>query len=140
MNPAPTPALTQTVSHPATHPLTRFGLPDSTLGAPELSHPQPERLLQGNPLRETWNCVQAPVGGAQALCAGLWRCEPGHWRIAMAATEQEVFTVLAGRCRVHSDAGGFQEAGVGQSIHIPAGFTGSFEVLEAVTKAYVIVE
>ncbi|MCU0930911.1 MAG: cupin domain-containing protein [Serpentinimonas sp.] len=125
---------------PHSHPLTRFGLPESTLATPELSHPQPDRLLQGNPLRETWNCVESPVGGAQALYAGLWRCEPGHWRIAMGATEQEVFTVLAGRCRVHSDAGGFQEAAAGQSIYIPAGFTGSFEVLETVTKAYVILE
>jgi uncharacterized cupin superfamily protein len=58
----------------------------------------------------------------------------------MGPTEQEVFTVLSGRCRVHGDDGGVQEAGPGQAIHIPAGFTGAFEVLETVTKVYVITE
>lgn len=118
--------------------LSVFGLPVS--GPAEPSHPQPERLISGNPLRETWNHIDLPLAGAKQLYAGVWRSEVGHWRIAMGPTEQEVFTVLEGRCRVHSDAGGFQEAGPGQAIHIPAGFTGSFEVLETLTKTYVICE
>ena len=118
--------------------LLGFGLP--VQGAAELSRPRPERLIAGNPLRETWNALDVPVAGAQTLSTGVWRCEPGHWRIAFGPTEREVFTVLAGRCRIHSDAGGFQEAGPGQAIHIPPGFTGSFEVIDAVTKVYVIVE
>jgi uncharacterized cupin superfamily protein len=120
------------------HGLLGFGLP--VQGQAELSHPRPERLIAGNPLRETWNALDAPLGGAQNLSTGVWRCEPGHWRIAFGPTEREVFTVLQGRCRVHHDAGDFQEAGPGQAIHIPPGFTGSFEVIEAVTKVYVIVE
>ncbi|WP_342130426.1 cupin domain-containing protein [Hydrogenophaga sp. OTU3427] len=118
--------------------LSGFGLPVS--GAAELSHPRPERLIQGNPQRETWSAVEAPLAGAATLYSGVWRSEVGHWRIAMGPTEQEVFTVLSGRCRVHGDGGGVQEAGPGQAIHIPAGFTGSFEVLETVTKVYVITE
>lgn len=118
--------------------LSRFGLPVS--GEAELSHPKPERLIAGNPQRETWNAIESPLGAAKSLYSGVWRSEAGHWRIAMGPTEQEVFTVLEGRCRVHSDAGGFQEAGPGQAIHIPAGFTGSFEVLEKLTKTYVICE
>ncbi len=117
--------------------LLRFGLPTS--GAAELSHPKPERLIAGNPLRETWNALDAPLDGAQNLSTGVWRCEPGHWRIAFGPTEREVFTVVQGRCRLHSHAGGFQEAGPGQAIHIPPGFTGSFEVIDTVTKVYVIV-
>ncbi len=108
-------------------------------GEPATDHPRPERLVRGNPLRETWNLVEEELKAGQVFC-GVWRCEPGRWRIAMGPTEQEVFTVLEGRCRVHSDAGGFQEAGPGQAIHIPAGFTGSFEVLEKLTKTYVICE
>ncbi|GAB3189760.1 cupin domain-containing protein [Hydrogenophaga aquatica] len=120
--------------------LLRFGLP--LQGEAELSRPKPERLLAGNPLRETWNALDAPLDGAKTLSTGVWRCEPGHWRIAFGPTEREVFTVLQGRCRLHEDrgGGGFQEAGPGQAIHIPPGFTGSFEVLETVTKVYVIVE
>jgi uncharacterized cupin superfamily protein len=118
--------------------LSGFGLP--VAGDVEVSYPRPERLISGNPRRDTWSAVETDLAGAKQLYSGVWRSEVGHWRIAMGATEQEVFAVLEGRCRVHSDAGGFQEAGPGQAIHIPAGFTGSFEVLEAVTKVYVITE
>ena len=118
--------------------LLRFGLPVS--GEAEFSRPKPERLLAGNPLRETWNALDAELAGASTLSTGVWRCEPGHWRIAFGPTEREVFTVLQGRCRVHAASGGMQEAGPGQAIHISPGFEGSFEVLETVTKVYVIVE
>lgn len=119
-------------------PLLSFGLPVS--GLPELSHPRPERLLRGNPLRETWNALDAPLNGAAELSTGVWCCEPGQWRIAFGPTEQEIFTVLEGRCRLHREDGSFAEAGPGQAIRIPPGFTGSFEVLERVTKVYCIVK
>lgn len=106
-------------------------------GAPEIDHPKPERVLRGNPKRETWNVVDEAVGGR--VCAGVWRCEPGHWRIEMGADERELFTVLAGRCRVHGDDGSVQEVGPGEALWIPAGFRGSFEVLELLTKTYAIV-
>ncbi len=110
----------------------------SMAGAPEVDHPKPERLLRGNPRRETWNVADVPAGGR--LYTGVWRCEPGHWRIAFGPREHELFTVLQGRCRVHADDGGFQEAGPGEALFIPAGFSGSFEVLETLTKTYAIVD
>ncbi|MCD8514696.1 MAG: cupin domain-containing protein [Burkholderiaceae bacterium] len=120
------------------HDLLSFGHPMQ--GVPETSHPQPDRRMSGNPLRETWNLVDAPLGRASNLSTGIWRCEPGEWAIAFGPTEREVFTVLEGRCRVRRFDGSHEEAGPGQSIHIPPGFTGSFEVLETVVKVYVIVE
>jgi uncharacterized cupin superfamily protein len=108
-------------------------------GAPETDHPRPERLIQGNPLRETWNRVDDSMSAGQVFC-GVWRCEPGHWRIAMGPTERELFTVLLGRCRVHDALGGFVEAGPGEGIYIPPGFEGAFEVLEPMTKTYMICE
>lgn len=107
-------------------------------GAPEVDHPRAERLLAGNPRRETWNTVDTSVQGARLHC-GVWRCEPGHWRIEMAADEHELFTVLAGRCRVHAEDGSFNEAGPGEALVVPGGFRGSFEVIEALTKTYAIV-
>ena len=108
-------------------------------GTPTTDHPRPERLLRGNPLRETWNLIEEALPAGQVFC-GVWRCEPGHWRIAMGPTERELFTVLAGRCRVHDARGGFEEAGPGEGIYIPPGFEGAFEVLEALTKTYMICE
>jgi len=118
--------------------LLSFGHPMQ--GAPECSRPQPERRMSGQPLRETWNLFDAPLGRASRLSTGIWRCEPGEWAIALSQTEREVFTVLEGRCRVRRSDGSHEEAGPGESIHIPPGFTGSFLVLETVVKVYVIVE
>jgi uncharacterized cupin superfamily protein len=107
-------------------------------GPPDVDHPKPERLIAGNPRRDTWNVVDAALPAGRLYC-GVWHCEPGHWRIEMAAGEHELFTVLAGRCRVHAAAGGFEEAGPGQAIYIPGGFVGSFEVIEPLCKTYTIV-
>lgn len=108
-------------------------------GTPEVDHPRPERLERGNPRRETWNLVDAALPAGR-LYAGVWRCEPGRWRIAMGPHEHELFTVLAGRCRIHGADGHVVEAGPGEAIVLPAGFEGSFEVLEALTKTYAIVD
>lgn len=108
-------------------------------GLPDIDHPRPERLIRGNPLRETWNLIDASLPAGRVFC-GVWRCEPGRWRIAMGPTERELFTVLEGRCRVHDALGGFEEAGPGEGIHIPPGFEGEFEVLEQLTKTYMICE
>jgi uncharacterized protein len=107
-------------------------------GVPDVDHPKPERLIAGKPRRDTWNAVDIDLPPGRLYC-GVWRCEPGHWRIEMAAGEHELFTVLAGRCRVHSSAGGFEEAGPGEAIYIPGGFVGSFEVIEPLSKTYTIV-
>lgn len=108
-------------------------------GSPDIDRPRPERLIRGNPLRETWNLIDASLPAGRVFC-GVWRCEPGRWRIAMGPTERELFTVLEGRCRVHDALGGFEEAGPGEGIHIPPGFEGEFEVLEQLTKTYMICE
>lgn len=107
--------------------------------SPTTDHPRPDRLVQGNPLRETWNAVNTDLPAGQVFC-GVWRCEPGRWRIAMGATERELFTVLQGRCRVHDAHGGFEEVGPGEGLYIPPAFTGEFEVLETLTKTYMICE
>lgn len=117
--------------------LTKFSAHAS--GEPAIDYPKAERRLVGNPKRETWNALSAALGAGQ-IDTGIWRCEPGKWKIAFSATKHEVFTVHSGRCRVHDDAGHFEEVSTGESLHIPPNFTGSFEVLETITKSYVIVE
>lgn len=90
-------------------------------GTPVTDHPKPDRLLRGNPLRETWNLVDTAQPAGQVYC-GVWRCEPGRWRIVMGANERELFTVLQGRCRVHDAQGGFEEAGPNEGRLHSAGF------------------
>jgi uncharacterized cupin superfamily protein len=108
-------------------------------GTPEVDHPAPDRLLQGNPRCETWNQLDAALPPGR-LWAGVWRCEPGRWRIAMGPHEHELFTVLSGRCRVHAGDGSVVEAGPGEAVILPAGFEGEFEALQTLTKTYAIVD
>jgi uncharacterized cupin superfamily protein len=127
------------MNHLATPPARLVKLTATPSGAPDIDHPRPDRLIHGNPQRETWNQVQASMAAGEVFC-GVWRCEPGHWHIAMGATERELFTVLAGRCRVHDALGGSEEVGPGEALYIPPGFQGAFEVLETLTKTYMICE
>lgn len=117
-----------------THHAIRF---DLHAVEPEFDHPRPERLVRGNPQRTTWNHYTNASG---EVFAGIWSCEPGSWRIAMGPNEDELFFVTAGRCRLTADDGHAVECSAGQSLVIPAGFSGVFDVLEPLTKHYLIVD
>ena len=108
--------------------------PPST--APDIDFPREERREIGAPERRTWVLYESAPAG---LVAGIWECEPGRWRIQMDPTEHEYMVVLAGRCRLHAADGAFTEAGPGEALVIPAGFAGSFEVVETLRKHFVIV-
>lgn len=97
-------------------------------------HPAVERRLQGNPRRLTRSVVESETG----FSAGVWQCEVGAWKIRFAADKQEFFCVLAGKVRLHDEQGEQWLVEAGQAAVIPAGFCGVFEVVEAVTKYYVV--
>lgn len=108
-------------------------LPDT---APSVDHPRAERRLEGCPTRETWMLYSNPGSGIEA---GIWQCEPGRWRIAFPAGEDEYFHVLSGRVAITSLTGERREYGPGDACVIPAGFEGDFHVLETVRKQFVLV-
>lgn len=103
---------------------------------PEYDHPRPDRVVRGNPRRTTWNHFTSASG---EVSAGVWSCEVGSWRIEFGPALDEFFYVISGRVRVVGDDGQTVEVGPGESIVIPAGFKGVFDVVEPVTKHYVIV-
>lgn len=105
--------------------------------APVYDQPRPDRLVSGNPRRTTWNHFTSSSGEVDA---GIWACEVGSWRIAFPDNKDEFFFVTEGRCRLVDQHGHAVEAGPGNALVIPAGFHGTFEVLEPVKKHYVIVE
>lgn len=102
---------------------------------PEHYRLPPEKRLHGDPLQTVW-LHHASADGRFSV--GVWRSEPGAWRIAY--TEDEACELLSGRSRVTSDDGVVSELGPGDRFVIPRGFTGTWEVLETTTKRFVIHE
>jgi uncharacterized cupin superfamily protein len=113
--------------------ITTFDQPASP---PEIDYPREERRETGAPERRTWMIYESERAG---MSAGIWECEVGRWRIQMDPNEHEYMIVLSGRARLHAQDGSFTEVGPGDAIVIPAGFAGSFEVLERLRKHFVIV-
>ena len=94
-----------------------------------------EKLISGNPKQTVWMHYTDPT---QQFFVGVWRSEPGKWRIAY--TEQEYCHLLEGRSIV-TDAEGLAVSLVaGDSFVIPRGFIGTWEVVETTTKRFVIYE
>lgn len=109
----------------------------ATQGEARVDYPRPDRLVEGNPRRETWTGYDNPKSGASI---GIWACERGAWKIQFAQTKEEFFCVLEGRVRLHDQNGNVAEFGVGEAAVIPPGFTGMFEVVEPVRKYFCVVE
>jgi len=99
--------------------------------APEISHPAPDRLIDGNPVFTTWNIEETDT-----LFAGIWQSTPGKWRVIY--DEWEYFTLTAGHSVITPDGGGPVVLTTGDSYIIRPGFTGTWEVVETTVKDYVI--
>jgi uncharacterized cupin superfamily protein len=92
----------------------------------------PERLVKNDPVRMEWPRYD-DAGGASA---GIWSGEVGAWTITFPPGQYEFFHVLSGRGAVISDAGMRQDFSAGESVLIPPGFSGVFEVVEKVEKHF----
>lgn len=102
---------------------------------PTFDYPKDDRRITGNPLRTTWTHYSSA-----GTDYGIWACEPGAWRIAFSAHKEEFFQVIEGRIRIHDSQGEKREFGPGDACVIPAGFCGTFEVLETVRKYFVVID
>ena len=102
---------------------------------PDVSTPTPDRLLVGVPEHRVWNYF---TDSTQTFFAGRWSGTRGKWRVRY--TENELCVMTAGRVVITSDSGERSEFGVGAAFVIPAGFVGTWEVLEDCSKVYAIFE
>ncbi len=94
-----------------------------------------DRLLSGHPSQAAANAYSAPD---QRFHCGVWEGEAGQWRVRY--TEHEFCHLLRGRVRLRGDDGSDVLLEAGQSFVVPAGFTGTWEVLETARKLYAIYE
>jgi uncharacterized protein len=102
---------------------------------PEVSEPPAERLLGGHPELAVRNFFTDP---SQQFFAGRWSATRGKWRVRY--TENELCVMTAGRVVIESDSGERASFAAGDAFVVPAGFSGTWEVLEDCAKIYAIFE
>jgi uncharacterized cupin superfamily protein len=101
----------------------------------ETSIPAADKLLAGNPRQGVANYFTDATG---QFFAGRWSSSPGKWRIRY--TESEFCCLIRGRVALENTRGDRWEFGTGAAFVIPAGFEGTWEVIEDCTKFYAIFE
>jgi uncharacterized cupin superfamily protein len=101
----------------------------------EVSRPAAERLLSGDPMQGVANYFSDASG---QFFAGRWSATRGKWRVHY--TENELCVMTGGRVLIESDTGERETFGPGDVFVVPAGFSGTWEVLEDCSKVYAIFE
>lgn len=102
---------------------------------PEVSQPAADQLVSGTPEFQVRNYFSDT---SQQFFAGRWSASRGKWRVRY--TENELCVMTAGRVVIESASGERSAFGPGDAFVIPAGFAGTWEVLEACSKIYAIFE
>jgi uncharacterized cupin superfamily protein len=101
----------------------------------DVSEPAADRLIAGSPRTEVRNFF---ADGTQQFFAGRWSATRGKWRIRY--TENELCVMTAGRVVLESASGQRCAFGPGDAFVVPAGFVGTWEVIEDCAKIYAIFE
>jgi uncharacterized protein len=101
----------------------------------EESKPAADRVLAGDPCQRAWNFFSDQSG---RFHVGRWSSTPGRWRVRY--TEDELCVMTAGRVVLHGSAGERLEFIAGDAFVVPAGFEGTWEVLEECGKIYAILQ
>lgn len=98
-------------------------------------HAAPERRVQGNPQQTLWPHYTDASG---QFAVGEWQGEVGSWRVQY--TEEEFCQIIEGVSTLTGDDGTAVTVRAGDRFVIPAGFAGTWQVLERTRKTYVIYE
>ena len=101
----------------------------------DVSEPPADRLIAGTPELRVQNYY---TDGTQQFFAGRWAATRGKWRVRY--TENELCVMTAGRVVIESASGERSVFGPGDAFVVPAGFSGTWEVLEDCAKIYAIFE
>jgi hypothetical protein len=110
-------------------------------GAPQSSQKGEEyyldaaKLISGNPKQTVWMDYTDP--SAQFM-VGIWRGEQGKWHVHY--TEEEYCRMLEGISIVTDENGTSITLKAGDEFIVPAGFKGTWDVVETTIKRFVIYE
>jgi uncharacterized protein len=101
----------------------------------EKTAPEPDKLLAGNPSQLIRNYFS---DASQQFHTGVWSSTRGKWRIRY--SESEFCALTRGRVALENLEGERWEFGPGEGFVVPAGFAGTWEVVDDCTKFYAIFE
>ena len=101
----------------------------------EPSEPAADRLIAGSPRQEVRTYFSDTT---QQFHTGVWSSTRGKWRIRY--SESEFCALTRGRVALENLAGERWEFGPGEGFVVPAGFDGTWEVIDDCTKFYAIFE
>ncbi|UVE17697.1 cupin domain-containing protein [Pseudomonas sp. LS44] len=107
----------------------------SATTATEHYQPAAEKILAGDPQQSVRNHYSSPCG---QFSSGIWEGAVGQWTVNY--SEHEYCEILSGVSVLRDSAGNAKTLQTGDRFVIPAGFSGTWEVLEACRKVYVIFE
>ena len=97
--------------------------------------PAPHKVLKGDPEQQLRNHYASACG---QFNAGVWEGEVGQWTVAY--SEHDYCEKLQGLALLRDAQGQAKTLRAGDRFVIPAGFSGTWEVLEPCRKVYVIFE
>lgn len=103
--------------------------------ATDVAEPAPDRLVAGKPVTRVSNYFNEAT---QQFFAGRWAATRGKWRVVY--TENELCVMTAGKVVIESASGERNTFVAGDAFVVPAGFSGTWEVLEDCSKIYAIFE
>lgn len=92
-----------------------------------------EKLISGQPIAGAANYYET---SDSKFFSGIWESTPGKWRISY--EEHEFCHILEGLVEVTDGQGGKKRYARGDSFVIPAGFSGTWETIEATRKLYAV--
>lgn len=101
----------------------------------QVTEPAADRLVAGKPVMRVSNYFS---DSTQQFFAGRWAATRGTWRVRY--TENELCVMTAGRVVIESESGQRSRFAAGDAFVVPAGFSGTWEVLEDCSKIYAIFE
>lgn len=107
----------------------------AALPMPETFRPPAERIVSGDPVQRAQNLFASTDG---RFNSGIWHAECGMWRVVF--TESEFCHILEGIIVVRGDDGSQATFKAGDAFVSPAGFTGTWEIVEPAKKFYAFYE
>lgn len=97
--------------------------------------PAAEKIIAGEPKQQIWEHFS---NSNRVFHTGVWQSEVGKWQVSY--SEDEYCLILAGVSIVTDADGNANTVKAGDQFVIPAGFSGTWEVVETTRKVYVMYE